>query len=200
VVKPSSRTDLYFERLFRPMRETLNALMLEKLKPYIQGFTLNVGCGYHFEGDVRLDIFKTKAANVVGDARMLPFPDGTFDTVLALSFLHHIPDYEKAVEEIMRVLKPKGKVVGWEPSIYHPYLITFTHMLGLSNERPLKPQEVLAYYRQFGGRIVYKNGFFGARCVFNLIQKWQLLEMDKHIPERFRGYLVYVVEKPCSAS
>jgi SAM-dependent methyltransferase len=195
MVKPSTKTDTYFERLFRPMRETLNAIMLEKLKPYVGGYTLNVGCGYHGFGDVRLDIRKTSASNIVGDARILPFKDNVFDTVLALSFLHHIPNYWLAIREILRVLKPKGKVVGWEPNIYHPYLITFTCLFGLSNERPLKPQEVLAYYRRFGGKIFLNDMFFGARCIFNFIRNWKLLNMDKHIPKKFRGYFLYVVEK-----
>ncbi len=48
-----------------------------------------------------------------GDARALPFPDGSFDVVVSSSALHNIPDAEgrrKALAEIARVLRPGGRV------------------------------------------------------------------------------------------
>ena len=42
------------------------------------------------------------------DATRLPFEDSEFDIVLSFDVLHHIPDWNKALEEISRVLKPKG--------------------------------------------------------------------------------------------
>jgi ubiquinone/menaquinone biosynthesis C-methylase UbiE len=48
-----------------------------------------------------------------GDARQLPFPDSTFDVVLSSLALHNIKGKEsraKAVNEIVRVLKPGGFV------------------------------------------------------------------------------------------
>jgi SAM-dependent methyltransferase len=44
----------------------------------------------------------------VGDALSLPFPDASFDKVLCSEVLEHIPDYEQAVAEIDRILKPGG--------------------------------------------------------------------------------------------
>ena len=47
---------------------------------------------------------------VVGDARRLPFPDGTFDVVFSYSVLQHFSktDAALAVEEFARVLGPSG--------------------------------------------------------------------------------------------
>ncbi|GLO68998.1 class I SAM-dependent methyltransferase [Phaeobacter inhibens] len=45
------------------------------------------------------------------DARELDFPDATFDTVCAMHVLSVVPDPEKVMGEIARVLKPGGKVV-----------------------------------------------------------------------------------------
>ncbi|MCK0126747.1 class I SAM-dependent methyltransferase [Gelidibacter sp. F2691] len=45
------------------------------------------------------------------DARALDFPDGSFDTVAAMHVLSVVPDPEKVMSEIARVLKPGGKVV-----------------------------------------------------------------------------------------
>lgn len=44
----------------------------------------------------------------VADALELPFPDSSFDTVIAQAFFILIDDKEKAINEIYRVLKPNG--------------------------------------------------------------------------------------------
>ena len=43
---------------------------------------------------------------VRADALRLPFPDASFDHVIASEILEHIPDDERAMAEIARVLKP----------------------------------------------------------------------------------------------
>jgi ubiquinone/menaquinone biosynthesis C-methylase UbiE len=45
----------------------------------------------------------------VGDAEILPFPDGVFDIVTCRIAPHHFPDVNKFVEEVHRVLKPSGQ-------------------------------------------------------------------------------------------
>lgn len=44
----------------------------------------------------------------IGDAQALPFAEGTFDLVMANHMLYHIPDLERALLEVRRVLKPEG--------------------------------------------------------------------------------------------
>ena len=46
-----------------------------------------------------------------GDVQTLPFPDHTFDRVLANHMLFHVPDIELALGEIHRVLKPSGQLI-----------------------------------------------------------------------------------------
>jgi SAM-dependent methyltransferase len=48
------------------------------------------------------------ATAVQGDALALPFPDATFDRVIASEVLEHIPDDVAAMRELARVLKPGG--------------------------------------------------------------------------------------------
>ena len=50
------------------------------------------------------------------DAQNMTFNSNTFDFVCAQGCLMHMPDMQKAVEEIYRVLKPNCKVHSW---IYH---------------------------------------------------------------------------------
>jgi SAM-dependent methyltransferase len=52
-------------------------------------------------------------ANVVlqeGDAEALPFVDGSFDLVCCRASLHHFADPRRAVEEMVRVCRPGGRV------------------------------------------------------------------------------------------
>lgn len=44
------------------------------------------------------------------DAQTLPFVDGCFDAVVANHMLYHVPDRQRAVHEIRRVLRPGGRL------------------------------------------------------------------------------------------
>jgi ubiquinone/menaquinone biosynthesis C-methylase UbiE len=47
----------------------------------------------------------------VADAESIPYPDDSFDLVVGHAVLHHIPDVELAMREVLRVLKPGGRFV-----------------------------------------------------------------------------------------
>lgn len=47
----------------------------------------------------------------VGDARILPYPDGSFDAAYLISVLGEVPDSKVALRELCRVLKPGGRLV-----------------------------------------------------------------------------------------
>ena len=46
----------------------------------------------------------------VADAQVLPFRDGEFEAVVANHMLYHVPDRQRAIADIRRVLKPGGKL------------------------------------------------------------------------------------------
>jgi len=48
-------------------------------------------------------------AFVMIDAQMLPFPAQSFDAIIANHMLFHVPDRQKALGEIQRVLRPGGQ-------------------------------------------------------------------------------------------
>ena len=53
----------------------------------------------------------------VGDAEQIPFEDSTFDVVVGHAVLHHVPDVEQAMREMLRVLRPGGRfVIAGEPT------------------------------------------------------------------------------------
>jgi SAM-dependent methyltransferase len=53
---------------------------------------------------------------VLGDATAMPFPDGSFDRVIAAEVLEHILDDQRAINEVARVLKPGGLAAVTVPS------------------------------------------------------------------------------------
>ena len=59
----------------------------------------------------------------VADAERLPFDDACFDLVFGHAVLHHIPDVEQSLREVLRVLKPGGRFVfAGEPTRRGDYL------------------------------------------------------------------------------
>lgn len=84
------------------------------------GRVLDLGCGvghsYHLlapRETVGVDVDRDALAGqdretVVADMRALPFGDGSFDSVLSVQSLEHVPDPERAVAEVARVLAPAG--------------------------------------------------------------------------------------------
>jgi SAM-dependent methyltransferase len=53
---------------------------------------------------------------VGADLHLLPFRTASFDAVLALDVLEHLPDDRRAVQEISRVLRPGGVLVASVPA------------------------------------------------------------------------------------
>ena len=69
--------------------------VIEKM---IEGSCINVGCGEHIiEG----------AANIDENATCLPYEDNSFNTLILSDVIEHIEDWEKAVNEAIRVSNKK---------------------------------------------------------------------------------------------
>jgi SAM-dependent methyltransferase len=55
----------------------------------------------------------------VGDVQELPFADGRFDCVIAAWMLYHVPDLNRGLSEIARVLAPGGRLIAVTNSVRH---------------------------------------------------------------------------------
>ena len=64
----------------------------------------------------RLALYNLHGNVMEADAQRLPFPDNSFDFVCAWGCLMHMPETEKAISEIHRVLKPGGTMLAM---MYH---------------------------------------------------------------------------------
>jgi SAM-dependent methyltransferase len=74
----------------------------------------------------------------VGDAENLPFESGTFDLGYSYGVLHHTPNTEKAVGELVRVVKPGGEI---KIMLYNRYSLCALHVwvrFALLKGRPWK--------------------------------------------------------------
>ena len=54
---------------------------------------------------------------VQGDVQKLDFGDGYFDALRAERLLQHTPNPQTALREMVRVLKPEGRIVSWEADL-----------------------------------------------------------------------------------
>ena len=84
-----------------------------KLIKEAQGRVLNMSAGGSeswFHNVVELETAIFRNTDIVGDGHALPFGDGVFDAVLAINAFEHYRQPDKVVSEILRVLKPGGRV------------------------------------------------------------------------------------------
>jgi len=63
----------------------------------------------------------------VMDAESLKFEDNYFDLIVCNGVLHHL-NIKKAYPELMRVLKPEGKIICDEPLVYNPIFQLYRRM------------------------------------------------------------------------
>ena len=69
----------------------------------------------------------------VGDVQEPPFEDASFDVVVAAWMLYHVPDLDRAVAELARVLRPGGRLVATTNAADH-----LQEMLELAGARRLR--------------------------------------------------------------
>ena len=80
---------------------------------------LAVGLDFEFE---RTLVAHKKVTEVVcGAGEQLPFPGDYFDLVLSHEVLEHVQDDQLAVNEIIRVLKPGGRLILFVPNRGYPF-------------------------------------------------------------------------------
>lgn len=108
---------------------------------------------------------KGVACPVQAHVERLPFPDGHFDRVLVVDAMHHFADQRQAVGELLRVLKPGGRLVIEEPDIalLRVKLIAWAEKLALMGSRFYAPDEIAAMVSARGlSAVVQRSDQFSA--------------------------------------
>jgi SAM-dependent methyltransferase len=142
------------------------------------GKGLDVGCGtgvlaerlaeagYEMSGvdpsDGMLDILRSRTPGIhveQASGTSLPFADDSFDLVLTVAVMHHIADptdVRLTLGEMVRVLKPGGRVLVWDHNPRNPYWSRLMARVpqDTGEERLISEDEVLAGLRSAGGRIL----------------------------------------------
>jgi len=76
---------------------------------------------FDIEFDRVVDTRADTPTAVVAAAESIPYPDNTFDTILSHEVLEHVNDDRAAVLEMVRVLRPGGRIVIFAPNRWYPF-------------------------------------------------------------------------------
>lgn len=107
---------------------------VKKSAPSLNGTLLDIGCGTMPYKELILSFGKvtkyigldlnystihdTSVADLHWDGEKIPMADASVDSILAIEFLEHYADTQDIIDEMYRVLKPKGIIVITVPFIW----------------------------------------------------------------------------------
>ncbi len=133
---------------------------------YLKGKVLDIGCGQsevknYLSQDVEyigLDYYYTSvdwyhsSPDIYANATQIPMANGSMDAVLLLDVLEHIPDSDKCLDEISRVLRKQGTFLLQVPFIYpiHDSPLDFKRwtIFGLENTLEKHGFNIVKFYSQ----------------------------------------------------
>ena len=85
-----------------------------KPKAFLPSGASYIGLDYY---STATDWYKTRP-DVFGDAQALPFADNSIDHALLLDVIEHIPEPDRSLAELYRILKPGGSLTLQVPFLY----------------------------------------------------------------------------------
>lgn len=117
---------------------------IKKTIKYAKGDLVDIGCGTapykkyylpHVNSYTGLDHPQTvkmypsqDKPDILGDLLNLPIKNNSYDTVILFEVLEHINNPQKAIQEIERILKPKGHLLLAVPFFYPLHDIPFDYL------------------------------------------------------------------------
>jgi len=92
---------------------TYSSQIRQRYTPHVEAFDI--------EADRVREAQQDTPHALVAAAEHLPYPANTFDTVLSNEVLEHVQDDRASAQEMVRVLKPGGRVVLFTPNRWYPF-------------------------------------------------------------------------------
>jgi ubiquinone/menaquinone biosynthesis C-methylase UbiE len=143
---------------------------------------------------------------VVGNAEQLCLPDNSFDLVVAIGVFIYTPNIEKALDEVLRVVKPGGEVICmfWNRISWYTMLVKlsgthFDHevkdapMINLYSVKELrglfgKFSQVETETDRFPTKTIKRSGLLASLYNYGLVPLLQLVPMP--IMKRFGFHII----------
>lgn len=114
------------EMIFKAAGERIKGMILENgcgVGMYVEHLTqydgVVYGLEFDFERAAKAGTRSKRIFNAAGES--LPLPPGTFDLILSHEVLEHVQDDAQAVREMIRTLKPGGRIVIFVPNRGYPF-------------------------------------------------------------------------------
>ena len=153
-----------------------------------RGKVLDCGSGLRSSVDesvICLDVAAFPTTDVLGVNQRLPFRDGVFDAVLSLNVLEHVTDPFASASELVRVLKPGGKlyccIPFLQPEHGYPHHYFNATRSGLRHLFP-KNLELIRHFVPGSGEPVWSLQWFlswyAAQLPFSEQQKFRALRFQ----------------------
>jgi SAM-dependent methyltransferase len=138
---------------------------------------------------------------VRGDLLALPFPDASFDRVIAAEVLEHIPADDRAMAEIVRVLRPGGRaavtVPRWLPERICWALSDDYHQNPGGHVRIYKGNELAAKLSKVGLLPYGSHHAHGLHALYWWLKCAVGVERDHVLPRLYHRMLVWdITAKP----
>ena len=139
------------------------------------------------------------AQTVCGDARALPFPDESFDRVIASEVLEHISDDRAAIDEIIRVLTPTGRVVvtvpRWLPERICWALSDAYHQVEGGHVRIYRGDELLGRLAEAGLQASSAHHAHALHAPYWWVKCAVGVERDHPLPRLYHRFLVWDITR-----
>ena len=136
-----------------------------------------------------------------GDVVHLPFADHSFDRIICAEVMEHLHEDIRALEELVRVLKPRGRIAVTVPTYFTEAAYGFLSPLYFTNPgghvRKFMPGELAAKLRHAKLRLyavghahAFHSPYWLLRCAFGLRNE------NHPVPATYRKFLVKTIMSP----
>lgn len=125
------------------------------------------------------------------DILNLSFNNNSFDLVISDAVIQHVSDDQKAIEEMVRILKPGGKLIisvvnFWNfHSVYKVWLKLTNQKYEYHSERAYTKKELRNLFELCGLKIIEEDGFYPAYGIIRLKRRYRFFKLLGRICNRF---------------